>query len=225
MTNIFLNAAELKRFPSHSFNYTRCLHNAGWEGGLSKLRADSYLTKMATSMSSAHRTTLLPPTHQKHCQFVKFTPLRSVHHNNLRAYMWQFSYRFQFFLFKVVVIDAGSKHFVELLSRLVCLLTISFHTFLGMTFHLVGPRRKTFPSMVIFQLLLRKFEIQTWLNCCPQHLCSTCWNKSIQSHHNPKVLLSWSNWARVRNLIAPRQRVAPICREVSYSSHISATAP
>ena len=53
---------------------------------LSKLRADSYLTKMATSMSSAHRTTLPPPpTHQKHCQFVKFTPLRSVHHKkNIR---------------------------------------------------------------------------------------------------------------------------------------------
>ena len=30
-------------------------------------------------MSSAHRTASLP-THQKHCQFVKFTPLRSVYH-------------------------------------------------------------------------------------------------------------------------------------------------
>ena len=40
-----------------------------------------------------------------------------------------------------MVIDAWSGYFVELLSRLVCQLTISFHTFLDMTFHIVGPRR------------------------------------------------------------------------------------
>ena len=38
--------------------------------------------------------------------------------NNLRAYMWQFSNRFHFFFFEVVVIDGWSRHFVELLSRL-----------------------------------------------------------------------------------------------------------
>ena len=32
-----------------------------------------------------------------------------------------------------------------------------------------------------------------------------CW----PVHHNPQVLLPWSHWARVRNLIALRQRVAP----------------
>ena len=59
--------------------------------------------------------------------------------NNLRAYLWQISNRFQFF-FEVVVIDAGSRYFVELSSSS-CLL--SLHTFLRMTLHVVGPRRDT----------------------------------------------------------------------------------
>ena len=42
-----------------------------------------------------------------------------------------------------MVIDAWSRYFVELLSRLVRQLTMSFHTFLGMTFHIIGPRRNT----------------------------------------------------------------------------------
>ena len=41
----------------------------------------------------------------------------------------------------MMVVNAWSWYFVELLSRLVCQLTISFHTFLGMTFHVTGPRR------------------------------------------------------------------------------------
>ena len=42
-----------------------------------------------------------------------------------------------------MVINMWCRYFVELLSRLVCQFTISFHTFLGMTFHIVGPRRNT----------------------------------------------------------------------------------
>ena len=38
-----------------------------------------------------------------------------------------------------MVIDAWSRYFVELLSRLVCQHTISFHTLLCMTFHIIGP--------------------------------------------------------------------------------------
>ena len=56
---------------------------------------------------------------------------------------WQFSHGFQFFFFEMMVINAWSWYFVALLSRLVCQLTISFNTFLGMTFHIVRPRRKT----------------------------------------------------------------------------------
>ena len=44
-----------------------------------------------------------------------------------------------FLFFEVVVIDAWSRYFVELLSRLVCQLTISFHTLLCMTSHVIRP--------------------------------------------------------------------------------------
>ena len=41
-------------------------------------------------------------------------------------------------------------------------------------------------------------------------------------HHNPKeLLLSWSHWARVRNSIAPSQRVSPFSREGIHTLHIS----
>ena len=67
----------------------------------------------------------------------------------------------------------GSGYFVELLRRFVRQLTMSFHTFLGMTFHVIGPRKRysDVPSMVIFQLLLLKFWIQAWFKNCQQYLC------------------------------------------------------
>ena len=40
-----------------------------------------------------------------------------------------------------MVINAWSRYFAEELSYPICQLTISFHTFLGMTLHVVGPRR------------------------------------------------------------------------------------
>ena len=48
----------------------------------------------------------------------------------------------------MMVINAWSRYFVELLSRFVCHLTLSFHTFLGMTLHVLRPRRNTqiFPA-------------------------------------------------------------------------------
>ena len=42
-----------------------------------------------------------------------------------------------------MVINAWSRYFVELLSRPVCQLTILFHAFLDMPFHIVRPRRNT----------------------------------------------------------------------------------
>ena len=79
---------------------------------------------------------------------------------------------FKLFLFRMVVIDAGSRCFVELLSRLVCHLTISFHTFLRMTFHIIRPRViRRFSEYGSFSVLLRKFPIQTWFCNCPQYLC------------------------------------------------------
>ena len=62
---------------------------------------------------------------------------------------------------------------VELLSRLVCQLTISFHTILGITLHYRRTTKKyeDFPNKVIFQFLPRKFVIQTWFCNCLQYLC------------------------------------------------------
>ena len=53
-----------------------------------------------------------------------------------------------------MVINAWSRYLLELLSRFVRQLTISFHTFLGLTFHVVGPRRgyTDFPSMVVLSV-------------------------------------------------------------------------
>ena len=40
-----------------------------------------------------------------------------------------------------MIINAGRTFFVELLSRLVCQLTVSFHKFLDMSFHVLGRRK------------------------------------------------------------------------------------
>ena len=63
----------------------------------------------------------------------------------------------------MVVIDAWSRYFVELLSRLVRQITISFHTSLH--------DQKIFREWQVFLLQHRKFEIQTWFCNCPQYLC------------------------------------------------------
>ena len=64
---------------THS-QWKRWLHNAGWVGGLLKLRAELLLAKMATVDLHARP---LPPHPPIHCSIVHFTPLRSVHHHNL----------------------------------------------------------------------------------------------------------------------------------------------
>ena len=82
--------------------------------------------------------------------------------HNLRAYLWQFSNRFHFFFFEVVVVNAMSWYFIELLGRFVRQLTISFNPFLGMIFHIIGPQRCTdFPSTIIFHFTSRKFVSKT----------------------------------------------------------------
>ena len=85
-----------------------------------------------SSLFTDHRISSRP----KRAKFQHFRDL-------LRAYMWQFSNRFRFCFFEVVVIDAWSRCFVELLSRPVCQLTISFHTLLCMTIHVIRPWRNT----------------------------------------------------------------------------------
>ena len=101
------------------------------------------------------------------------TCLVSAFQNNLRACIWQFSNRFCFFFFEVVVIDAWSRHFVELLGRLVCQLTISFHTLLCMTSHVMRTMKKyeDFEGMFVFLFHPLNFAIRTWFCNCPQYLC------------------------------------------------------
>ena len=61
--------------------------------------------------------------------------------NNLWANCRQFSYWLIFFFFKLMVIHAWSCNCVSLLSRFIRKFAISFHTFLCVTFHVMGPRR------------------------------------------------------------------------------------
>ena len=84
-----------------------------------------------------------------------------IFQNNLGAYLWQFSHGFHFF-FEMMVISAWNWYFVELLSRPARQLTISFHTSLGMTFHVIGPRRNT-------------KSLREW-----KFLCSPCWNSRFE---------------------------------------------
>ena len=77
-----------------------------------------------------------------------------------------------------MVIDAWSRYFVELLSRLVCQLTISLHTFLCMTRHQT----------------MKKIAIQTWFCNCPQYLCSfAIVVECIPSTHDPGKMLVLPN--------------------------------
>ena len=70
-----------------------------------------------------------------------------------------------------MVINAWCWHFVELLSRLIRQLTISFHTFLGKTFHKTMKKYEDFEGMAVSLLSPRKFAIRTWFCNCPQYLC------------------------------------------------------
>ena len=75
-------------------------------------------------------------------------------------------------LFEVMVIYAWSRYFVELMSRFLSTLNIVPHFF----WHVLPYRRVTkkyedFPSMVILQLFLQKFWIQSWICNFQRYLC------------------------------------------------------
>ena len=105
--------------------------------------------------------------------------------------------RFCFFFFEVVVIDAWSRYFVELLSRLVRQLTISFHTLLCMTSHVCHKTMKKyedFEGMVISLLHPLKFAIQTWFCNCPQYFGLLRIDvECIPSIHDPRKMLVLPN--------------------------------
>ena len=91
-----------------------------------------------------------------------------------------------------MVIDAWSRYFVELLSRLVCQLTISFHTFLGMTFHVIRPRRNTkiFRAWDFFSCSCGNSGFKTWFCNCQQYLCLFhIVSEHIPGTHDPGKML------------------------------------
>ena len=83
---------------------------------------------------------------------------------------------------------------------------------------------KYFPISTTFR---NPASIQNLLNlsCCDffsiRSPCCCNWRSFWPGHHNPKVLLSWSHLARVRNLIAPSQRVSPFFHEGFHTLQIS----
>ena len=69
---------------------------------------------------------------------------RTRHYQNkLWTYFWQFSYGCQFFFFELIIINAWNWYVVQLFSGFVRQFALSVHSFLGMTFHVIGPRRDT----------------------------------------------------------------------------------
>ena len=104
---------------------------------------------------------------------------------------WQVSHGFHFFFLEMMVVNGWSWYFVELLSRFVRQLTISFHTF---PWHDLPCRRTTkkyenFPSIVIFQLLQQKFWIQTWFGNCQKYLCLFHIVFQYSTHDRGKMLV------------------------------------
>ena len=90
----------------------------------------------------------------------------------LRAYFWQFSYRFQCFFLEMIVVKCMELILCKVVESF-CSPThyivphISWH---DLPYHWTTKKYADFPSMVIFQLLLRKFWIQTWFCDCQQCL-------------------------------------------------------
>ena len=79
--------------------------------------------------------------------------------DNLWAHFRLFSNWFKLFLFELVIIQAGTWNFVELLHFFVYQHAVSLSAFSSMSFHVVGPR----DTLVIYQLLQQKYVIQTSL--------------------------------------------------------------
>ena len=84
----------------------------------------------------------------------------------------------------MVVIDAWSRYFVELLRRLVCQLTISLHiSWHDLPCHKTMKRYADSRNMVVFLFSPLKFAIQAWFCNCQQYLCIF----HIVFEHNPGI--------------------------------------
>ena len=84
-------------------------------------------------------------------QVVQYVPSISIS-EQFESILVTILQQMSFYFFEVVVIVAWSWYFVELLCRLICQLTMSLHTFLCMTSHVIRPMKKYdyFERMVIF---------------------------------------------------------------------------
>ena len=92
----------------------------------------------------------------------------------------------------LVVIDAWSRYFVELLSRLVCQLTISLHTFLhDPPYHKTMKKYEDFEEMEAFLVSCGNLRTQSWFCNCPQYLClfRFVFDCSPRIHHPRKMLV------------------------------------
>ena len=85
------------------------------------------------------------PSHDRTSKFVHRptnTSKIQAFENNLWAnFFWQVSNWSNFFFLKMMVIHAWCIDFEKLLSRFICKFAVSFHAFLCMTLHFMGPRR------------------------------------------------------------------------------------
>ena len=74
--------------------------------------------------------------------------------DNLWAYFWQFSNWFKFFFLEMMLIQARTWNFVQVLCLFVRQFTIFLNSFLSMSFNVVGPRNrfcvKFFPPLYFF---------------------------------------------------------------------------
>ena len=78
------------------------------------------------------------------------------------------------FFFEMMVINVWSRYFLELLSRPVCQIAISFHTHTSLhdqPCHKTMKKYEDLERMVVSLLPPRKFVIRTWFCNCQQYLC------------------------------------------------------
>ena len=66
--------------------------------------------------------------------------------DDLRADVWQFSHRFLFFFFGLMVIKTWCGDPTQLLNRFMYQFAVPFNAFHHISFHVVGPRVRFFPA-------------------------------------------------------------------------------
>ena len=130
--------------------------------------------------------TCLSPFCDWSCQFLHgqqdVKPNNSCQVQAFQDCLWanfqQFSNWFQFLLFEMMLVQTRMRYIVKLLYFLVCHFTISFNTFLSMSFHVVGPRHcmcLRFLPFPIFSLFLQqKYVIRTFLYIVQWQFQSVC---------------------------------------------------